>query len=231
VKPLFPALLAFSLTFSHPAPLPGATLDAVLAKMDANAAAYQGVVGKLKRTQHTAVINEDTVDSGNITIKRIKSKSAMMLMEITEPEKNRRTLAYADKKITNYLPKINTAQIFDFGKFDAAITQGLLIGFGTSGAELRAAYTMKALGEETIAGAKTTRLELLPKSANMRESIKKIELWMDNAGGYPRNVKVHESGGNYWLFVYSDIQLMPNIPDDRVRFKIPANAKKEYPQK
>jgi outer membrane lipoprotein-sorting protein len=208
-----------------------APLDAVLAKMDANAAAYQGVVGKLKRTQHTAVINEDSIDSGTITIKRVKAKSAMMRMDITEPEGNRRTLAYADKKIIMFLPKINTAQIYDFGKFDSAITQGLLIGFGTSSADLRAAYDMKALGEETVAGAKTTRLELLPKSATMRENVKKIELWMDNAGGYPRNVKVHESGGNYWLFTYSDIQLMPNIPDERVRFKIPANAKKEYPQK
>jgi outer membrane lipoprotein-sorting protein len=213
------------------AALPAATLDAVLAKMDANAAAYAGVVGKLKRTQHTAVINEDTIDSGTITIKRVKSKSAMMLMEITEPEKNSRTLAYADKKINMYLPKINTVQIYDFGKFDSAITQGLLIGFGTSGKELRASYDMKAMGEETVGGAKTTRLELIPKSGNMRETVKKIELWMDNAGGYPRNVKVYESGGNYWLFTYSDVQLMPNIPDERVRFKMPANVKKEYPQK
>jgi outer membrane lipoprotein-sorting protein len=211
--------------------LPGATLDAVLQKMDANSAAYQGVVGKIKRTQYTAVIQESSVDSGSITIKRVKAKTAMMLMEITEPAKNARTLAYADKKISNYLPRINTVQIYDFGKFDAAITQGLLIGFGTSSKELRAAYDMKALGEETVAGAKTTRLELLPKSATMRDNIKKIELWMDNAGGYPRNVKVHESGGNYWLFTYSDVQLMPNIPDERVRFKAPASAKKEYPQK
>lgn len=220
-----------ALFFASAALLPAATLDAVLQKMDTNAAAYAGVVGKLKRTQHTAVINEDTVDAGTITIKRVKSKSAVMLMDISEPEGSRRTLAYADKKIINYLPKINTAQIIDFGKFDAAITQGLLIGFGTSGRDLRAAYDMKAMGEETIAGAKTTRLELLPKSATMRESIRKIELWMDNAAGYPRNVKVHENGGNYWLFNYSDIQLMPNIPDEKVRFKMPPNAKKEYPQK
>lgn len=211
--------------------LPAATLDAVLQKMDANAAAYAGVVGKIKRTQHTAVINEDTVDSGTVVIKRVKSKSAMMLMEINEPDKNRRTLAYADKKIQNYLPKINTVQIFDFAKFDSAITQGLLIGFGTSSKDLRAAYDMKALAEETVGGGKTARLELLPKSATMRENIKKIELWMDLAAGYPRQVKVHESGGNYWLFAYSDIELLPNIPDERVRFKMPANVKKEYPQK
>jgi outer membrane lipoprotein-sorting protein len=211
--------------------LPGASLDVVLQKMDANAAAYAGVVGKIKRTQHTAVINEDTVDSGTVVIKRVKSKSAMMLMEILEPEKNKRTLAYADKKIQNYLPKINTVQIFDFAKFDAAITQGLLIGFGTTSKDLRAAYDMKALADETIAGAKTTRLDLTPKSANMRENIKKIELWIDVAAGYPRQVKVHESGGNYWLFAYSDIQLLPNIPDERVRLKLPANVKKEYPQK
>ena len=213
------------------ASLPAATLDAALQKMDANAAAYAGVVGKIKRTQHTAVINEDTVDSGTVVIKRVKAKSAMMLMEITEPEKNRRTLAYADKKIQNFLPKINTVQIFDFGKFDAAITQGLLIGFGTTSKDLRAAYEMKALAEETVGGGKTTRLELLPKSATMKENIKKIELWMDLAAGYPRQVKVHESGGNYWLFAYSDIELLPNIADERVRFKMPANVKKEYPQK
>lgn len=214
-----------------PAALTAASLDAVLQRMDLNAATYAGVTGKIKRTQHTAVINEDTVDSGTVVIKRVKAKSAMMLMDITEPEKNRRTFAYADKKIQNYLPKINTVQIFDFSKFDAAITQGLLIGFGTTSKDLRAAYDMKALGEETVTGAKTTRLELLPKGAQMRENIKKIELWIDNSAGYPHQVKVHESGGNYWLFAYSEIQLLPNIPDERVRFKLPPNVKKEYPQK
>lgn len=211
--------------------LPAATLDAVLLRMDANAAQYAGVTGKIRRTQHTDVINDDTVDAGNIIIKRVKQKSAMMLMEILEPEKNRRSLAYGDKKIQTYLPKINTVQIIDFGKYDAAVTQGLLIGFGTTSKDLRAAYTMKALGEETVGGGLTTRLELIPKSASMRDHIKRIEMWMDNAAGYPRQVKVHEPGGNYWLFAYSEIKLLPTIPDESVRLKLPANVKKEYPQK
>ena len=42
--------------------------------------------------------------------------------------------------------------------------QFLLVGFGTTGQELKANYSMKYVGEETISGQKAWKLELIRQS-------------------------------------------------------------------
>ncbi len=202
----------------------GATLDSTLAKMSANSQSFTGMTATLKRTQHTAIINDDAKEAGNISMKQTKGKVAV-LIDFKEPEP--RSFSYRDKRVEIYLPKINTLQIYDTGKYDTALTQGLLIGFGTSSKELSANYDIKWVGDEKL-GA---HLELTPKLASTREHIKRIEMWLDNGDGYPRQVKIHQPSNDYMLIQYSELQINPNLSDEQVRVKAPKNAKKEYPLK
>ena len=202
----------------------GATLESSLAKLNANSASFVGMTASIKRTQHTAIINDDAREAGRIAMKRSKGKVAV-LIDFTEPEP--KAFSYRDKRVEMYLPKINTLQIYDTGKFDTALTQGLLIGFGTSSKELASNYAVKWMGDEKL-GA---HLELTPKLASTREHIKKIEMWLDPGDGYPRQVKIHQPSNDYMLIQYADLQMSSSLTDEQVRVKAPKNAKKEYPLK
>ena len=212
------------LAFTFCGTLAAATLESSLAKMDANASTFSGMTASIKRTQHTAIINDDAREAGKIAMKRSKGKVAVVI-NFSEPET--KAFAYRDKRAEVYLPKINTLQIYDTGKFDTALTQGLLIGFGTSSKELAANYTVKWMGDEKL-GA---HLELTPKLAATKEHIKKIEMWLDASDGYPRQVKIHQPSNDYMLIEYSDLKLSSSLTDEQVRVKAPKNAKKEYPLK
>lgn len=204
--------------------LTAATLESSLARMDANAKTFVGMTASLKRTQHTAIINDDAREAGKIAMKSSKGKVAMAI-NFTEPET--KSFSYRDKRAEVYLPKINTLQIYDTGKFDAALTQGLLIGFGTSGKEIASNYDIKWMGDEKL-GA---HLELTPKLASTKEHIKKIEMWLDASDGYPRQVKIHQPSNDYMLIEYSDLKMSSTLTDEQVRVNAPKNAKKEYPLK
>lgn len=204
--------------------LSGATLESSLAKLNANSTSFVGMTASIKRVQHTAIINDDAREAGRMSMKRSKGKVAV-LINFTEPEP--KAFSYRDKRVEVYLPKINTLQIYDTGKFDAALTQGLLIGFGTSSKELTSTYDVKWMGDEKL-GA---HLELTPKQAATREHIKKIEMWLDAGDGYPRQVKIHQPSNDYMLIQYSDLQMSPSLTDEQMRVKTPKGAKKEYPLK
>ena len=59
----------------------------------------------------------------------------------------------------------------------------LTLGFGGSSKELQDAYTVTLGGTETIAGESATRLELIPKSKDLLEQWRKIDLWVSDKTG------------------------------------------------
>ena len=206
-----------------------APLKEVLARMDATAAAFKGMTAKIRRVSHTAVIDEDNIDSGTATLRRAKPKEVQMLVELTEPEV--KSLAFQGRKLEIYFPKILTVQEYDLGKSRALLEQFLLLGFGSTGKELAANYTIGSLGEETVGGRKAHRLELTPKSAEALQHLKKVELWIAADGGYPSQQKFFLAGGDYTLVTYTDVKLNPPLSDGALRLKLPKGVKREQIQK
>jgi len=206
-----------------------APLNEVLARMDTTAAAFKGMTAKIRRVSHTAVINEDNIDSGAVTLRRAKPKEVQMLVELTEPEV--KSLAFQGRKLEIYFPKILTVQEYDLGKSRALVEQFLLLGFGSTGKELAANYTITSLGEETVGGCKAHRLELIPKSAEALQHLKKVELWIAADGGYPSQQKFFLAGGDYTLVTYTDVKLNPPLSDAALRLKLPKGVKREQIQK
>lgn len=205
------------------------TLEQVLALMDTASASFRDMSAKLKRIDHTAVIDDTTEETGTVRMKRSGSREMRMLTEFDEPD--RRTVAFADRKAEVYYPKIRTVQVYDLGKYRELVDQFLLLGFGTSGKELEKNYAIKLAGEEKIDGDPVVRLELVPKAASAQKHLKKVELWISAGGGYPLQQKFHRPSGDYTLIQYADLKINPNLPDGALRLKLPAGVKREYPQK
>lgn len=224
VRTLLGLCFALSLPAAH-----GETLQAIFARMDQAASSFKGVSAKIRRVSHTAVINEDTTDSGVMFLKRTKPKDIRMLVDLVQPDQ--KSVMLQGRKLDMYFPKIQTVQEFDVGKNRELLDQFFLIGFGTNSKELEKAYIVRLLGPEDVASQKATLLELTPRSQQVSQHLKKFELWISDATGYPVQQKFYLPGGDYMLVTYTDMKPNPDLPDSALKLKLPKGVKWEYPQK
>jgi len=223
------ALAFLGIAVSAPAwAKPPGELDAVLDRMDRAAAAFKSMSANIRRVSHTAVVNEDNVDSGTILLKRGRGHEVRMLIQLTEPDA--KAVEFRDHTVDIYYPKIQTVDEFDVSKFRELLEQFFLLGFGTSRATLQASYSLRLVGADTINGQKTDRLELIPKSKEVLQHLLRLEMWVGD-NGYPLQQKFYIPGGDYELATYSDMKINPDLPDAMLKLKLPRNVKREYPQR
>ena len=225
MRPL--VLLAFASTFAG-APTGADSLENVLARMDRGGAAFKALSADVRSVAHTAVINDDMAETGHILLKRTKH-GMDMLLEIMAPDS--KSVALQEHKAEIYYPKMQTIDEYDISRYRALLDQFLLIGFGTSGKELALSYNMKVLGADTVAGRETTRLELIPKSAEVLKNLKKLELWIPESEVYPVQQQFYMPGGDYKLVTYTNVRMNPPLSDSDLKLKVPKNVKRVYPQK
>ncbi|MFN8938468.1 MAG: LolA family protein [Acidobacteriota bacterium] len=211
---------------AYPAPL---TLAEISARLDQNAASFRSMAAKLERLDYTAVIKDTSRETGSIRLLKKKNGSVEMRIDFTSPDSKQ--ISYADKKVQSYLPKINTVQIVDVGKIDSLISQGILIGFGTTARELQKSYSLKVSGEEAVNGKPATRVELTPKGDSALMKVKKIEVWLAHSDGYPIRQKLYQGAGDYTQATYSELKINPSIDEKDFRLDLPKDVKKEYPAK
>ena len=210
------------------APAPDSALDRVLAAMDRTSASFSDMSAKLARVDYTAVINDTTKESGSVRMKRVGGRDIRMRVDFAEPDP--RSIVFQKTTAQIYYPKIQTVQVYDLGKQRSLVDQFLLLGFGTSGADLAKSYTLKLAGEEQVGGQPATRLELTPKAASLLQYLKKAELWIV-AAGYPVRQRFDRPSGDYTEITYTDIQMNTHAPDSVFRLNLPKGVKTEYPQK
>jgi outer membrane lipoprotein-sorting protein len=210
-----------------PAPVSAATLEQVLATMDKVGPAFRDMSASLQRAEYTPVLKETEESQGLIRMKRVGPRDFRLLVEFKEP--NPRTIAFEKATAELYYPKMQTVQVYNLGKSRSLVDQFLLLGFGSTGEELKRSYSIRLLGEQQISGEATTRIELVPLAATVLEHLKKAELWIA-AAGYPLQQKIYTSSTEY-TFTYSSVKINTDLPDDTLKLQLPKNVKREYPQK
>jgi outer membrane lipoprotein-sorting protein len=199
---------------------PADDLAAVYARMDKGAATFKGMRADMKKVSHTAVINESSTDTGRIVVKVPKPRDFRMLMTFEQPDK--KVVRIVGTTAEMYLPKANEVQVVNFGKGrKAEIEQFLRLGFGSSSKDVQEAYTVTYGGPETVAGEKTTRIVLVPKSQDVANMFPKFELWISDATGISVQQKIYEKGGNYTLATYPNTKLDSNIKDSEIQLNLP----------
>jgi outer membrane lipoprotein-sorting protein len=203
-------------------------LKDILARMDRAALKFQSFTANTKYIDFTALLNETEESNGVVRLR--KTKGAMQgIVEFSEP--NPRTIQFAGKTMEIYYPKANSVEIYDAGKHTSVIDEIILLGFGTSGAQLRKNYDVKLGGTETLNGVRTSRLELVPKSEEVRGYATKIELWIPEGQSSPIQQKLTQPSKNYRLVVFSNLKVNVPLPDSDFSMKLPADVKRVYPQK
>jgi outer membrane lipoprotein-sorting protein len=93
------------------------------------------------------------------------------------------------------------------------------------------AYDMAVVGTETIDGKQTTRVELRPKLASIKEHLKLVEIWIPLTDGNPIQQKFLQPSGDYTLSTYMDVKVNPLLKEADMQLTLPKNVKRERPQK
>jgi outer membrane lipoprotein-sorting protein len=196
--------------------------------MDQAAVKFQSFSATTERTGYTAVLDEKSEQSGVMRLKKAKGgMQGVVIFAKPDPK----TIYFAGKTLQVYYPKANNVEIYDAGKHTDVIDEIILLGFGTSGAELRKNYQVTLAGTETLNGVRTNRLELIPKSDEVRQYAGKIELWIPEGESNPIQEKVTQPNKDYNLVQFSDRKINPSLPDSDFSLKLPPGVKKIYPQK
>ena len=206
------------------------SLQAVFTRMDQASAKFKGLKAETKKLSHTAVINEDSIDTGTIVVKVPKPHELRMLIDFQQPDPKK--VRVDGTKVEIYYPKTNIVQEIDLGKnHRSQMEQFLRLGFGSNSKDLLDAYSVKLGGPEPVAGEATTRIELIPKSKDLLAQFPKFELWISEQTGISVQQKMYQPGGDYSVATYTNMQVNPNLPDSAVSLNLPKGVTREYPQK
>ena len=199
-------------------------LQATFARMDQAAASFKGLSADLTQVSHNALLNADEALTGTMAVRRPKPHELRAVVDIRKPDAKKVLLTR--HRVEMYYPKNNTVQIIDLDRKDNhLIDQYWLLGFGSNSAELRNSYKMDLGGPEIVAGQKTVRLVLTPKSADVLAQLTKVELWISDSMGIAVQQKFWEPGDDYIVATYANVKLNPGPPE--LKWDIPKDAHKE----
>ncbi|MFY9682904.1 MAG: outer membrane lipoprotein carrier protein LolA, partial [Candidatus Sulfotelmatobacter sp.] len=184
------------------------SLDSVLKKMDAAAADFKATQADFVWDQYQRVVDETDTQTGTVYFRRA-GKEIEMMADIKQPDS--KFVLYKDGKLEVYQPKIDQVMEYPAGANRGEIESYLVLGFGGSGQDLVKSFDVSYLGEETVDGIATAKLQLIPKSEKFRNNISKILLWIDLSRGISVQQQFFQGQGDYRLAKYSAVNLKAKI--------------------
>ena len=203
------------------------SLEEVLARMDRAAKDFRSVTANVKKIDFTAVLNESTTSTGSLAMRRTKNGNEA-LMKFSEPDPYEWHLTGHTAR--RFFPRANTVEVYDSNRLSAA-EKTMLVGFGISASDLHKDYDIKLIGVENVDSVHATRIELTPKSAEVRKNYAaKIELWIADGEATPIQEKVSMPSKDYYQVAYSDLTVNSALPDSTFKLNLPPGVKELHPQ-
>lgn len=215
-------LAALIALFLAPSMTPAASAteekERVLRKLDASAANFHATSADFQfDTVMTEPIPEKDVQKGTVYYER-KGSAFKMAAHIREINGKvvPKIYSYSGGVLKFYEKLINQVTVFSkSNKFESY----LMLGFGASGKELEEKWNVKYMGEETVSGVKTDKLELIAKDPSVRKNIPKVILWIDPDRGISLKQHFDEGSGTYRDCYYSNFKINQSLPSDAFAIK------------
>jgi len=199
------------------------TLADAMGKMDQAAAGFKGLSANVEYVSHMEAIHEDDSEIGTMLVKRPNPNSLHVKIAIEKPDPK---VAVTDgKRVDVYYPRSGEAETILLDHRKSQVNMILALGFGGTSKDLLRSYDVTLIGPDTIGGESAMRLELIPKTKDMLEQWKKIELWISDKTGYTLQQKFYDRGKDYTLITYTKIQPNPEIPESA--FNLPKGTKRQ----
>ena len=199
----------------RPEPAGACALECVLKKMDDAAANFHTTQADFTWDQYQKVVDEHDLQKGTVYYRREGNQTEMMAA-IKEPDA--KFVLYRDGKIQVYQPKIEQVMVHATGN-RSEIESYLVLGFGGSGQDLAKSFDVSYVGDETLEGIATAKLQLIPKSEKFRNNVAKIVLWIDLNRGISVQQEFLQSQGDSRLAKYSGVRVNEKIGNDVFQLK------------
>ncbi len=200
-------------------PKPG-HLDEVLRQMDAASLRFQSAEANFRWDLYERVVKDTTTQTGTIYFKK-QGASTVMGAKIVSP--TTRFLDFRNSAIRLYDPGTNHLTTVSAAKNKAQLESFLTLGFGGSGADLAKAWAIQDLGDETIDGVQTAKLDLVPKDPAVKTNCTHMTIWVDPVRGISLKQSFYMPSGDYRTAVYNDIKYNQKV--DEKPYQIVTNSK------
>ncbi len=201
-------------------------LDGVLDLMDVTSENFDTAQADFAWDQYTKVVDEHDIQKGSIYFHH-GGKQMRMAADVREHngQADKRYILYAAESVKVYQPSIDQVTNYKVGKNKNEVETFLVIGFGGNGRDLLKSFDVKYAGTEKLGGIETAKLELRPKSAEVRNNFNRIVLWIDTARGVSIQQQFFSPSGDYRLAKYSNIKMNEHLPETTFRLKTTASTK------
>jgi outer membrane lipoprotein-sorting protein len=202
-------------------------LEAVLTQMDKAAAGFRSAEADFVWDQFQAIVQEHDIQKGKVFFVR-HEKDTHMAAQINEPDKKQ--VIFSEGKIRFYQPKIDQVTEYEAGTNKEEVESFMVLGFGGRGHDLLKSFDVKYAGDETIAGVKTAKLELVPRAEKVKKMFDRFVLWIDLVRDISLKQEAYEPSGDFRTATYSNIKLNEKVPDDTFKLKTTGKTKIVRPQ-
>jgi outer membrane lipoprotein-sorting protein len=184
-----------------------ANLDKVLSQMDASSTKFQDMQADITADLYTAVVQDHEMQTGKTAFRRIGGSLEMITKILTDNgQPAERDILYKNGELDFYQPALKQETIFTSGANRGEYDSLLATGFGATSRDLSATWTVSFQGMETVDGVQTAKLDLVPRQANIRNSVSHITIWLDPARDISLKQVMYQPTGDSRTVTYSNIR-------------------------
>ncbi|MCA1815983.1 MAG: outer membrane lipoprotein carrier protein LolA [Acidobacteria bacterium] len=186
-------IAAVTLTSVSPANAQGAGLvSSIFNKMERNRRDLRSLRASISMEKYNAQIHDSDKRTGTVIyLPGAARNDAYVRVDWKSPVQE--ILAVAGGQYTLFSPRRNMAWVGSTASKNAKVSSVLGFGLNASAAQLKSAYDVQDVYNETLwGGAQTTHMKLVPKGS---ASFQYEEIWVDGAG-MPLQTKVVEKNGD-----------------------------------
>jgi outer membrane lipoprotein-sorting protein len=217
---LFSAVVLATTPAALPAqPKPG-HLDEVLRQMDAANLKFQSAEANFRWDLYERVVKQTTTQTGTIYFKK-QGTTTVMGARIEQP--SLKIIEFRNGILRLYDPGTNHLTIIDATKNKEELESFLTVGFGGSGKDLAKAWTISDLGDETIDGVQTAKVDLVPKDPSVQKNCTHMTLWVDPVRAIELKQSLYMPSEDYRTAVYNNIKYNQKV--DEKPYQININSK------
>lgn len=204
--------------FAAGQPNAGSKLQQILQQLDKSAGNFRSASAQFEfQNIQTEPVPDTDVMTGAIYFEH---RAGNIRMAAHVKQRNRRpygaVYTYAHGLFQLYDQQLN--QVTKYQK-SANLASYLSLGFGASGEELQDKFEITYLGQETVDGVKTEKLQLIPKDQKARNLFPKVTIWIDPKRGVNLKQVFDEGQGLSRVCIYSHIELNRSIASSAFVFK------------
>jgi outer membrane lipoprotein-sorting protein len=193
----------------------GWTLDSALTQIDRQAQDFSTALADAEAQWRKADADEPyRTANGRIYV----NKDGVLRFNVATPEK--RTVLVTKKEVQDYDPVRALVERYSLSKHKTRLEPYARLGFTSTGKDLRDNYLVTLLGEEFMNGRRVIGMELTPKKDSVRETVSRLQLWIDQASWMPvKQVIEHFANGETLTVTYygmaRNLKLNPDLFNDK----------------